>query len=393
MPPTLPRDTAPTTTQTGTQTAWSVIPRVTLSAPQGTVDDDLAAALGPEMAALWRRQRGPQPPAVRVVRAAGIPIAATLSTRRPATLATKIAHVWRSDAEADSDAALEALVGSIVADSQSRGDVAVKWQSEDDTTDPADFGFTRLRTPYRSAPGTEGVAGHIRWLRSIPHTEPPYYAQTSTFTCAAVTALLASEIRGSTGFGDDDGNRDRELDFWRRASNYPTCEPIGLAVALRDSLDDAAGSSPVEVFLDVDGPVLLEAYSERFDRSFREELQANSLRRALDSDIPVRRERVSVETIHTRLQAGELALLLIDLQPMFGFAVPHWVLAHAAGDGVVLMTDPWISVTWGESWVDAHEVPVAIADLDRMLAWGADGYRGVVFLAGRNQRPETLHST
>ena len=359
----------------------SPLPRATAqNTVPGSLDDDLAAALGPDLATLWRMDRGPQQPTVRVIRTAGIPIAATLTTRRPATLATKIAHVWRADVGPDSDAALEALVAAIVADAQSRGDVAVKWQSADEATDPLRFGFTRLRTPYASAPGTEGVTGYIRWLRDLAHVEPPYYAQTSTFTCAAVTALLASEIRGSAGFGAAEGNRDRELDFWRRASNFPTCEPIGLAVALRDSLTDAAGTSPVEVFLDVDGPVLLEAYPDRFDRSFREELQANSLQRALESDIAVRRERVSINDIATRVQAGELALLLIDLQPMFGFAVPHWVLAHTAADGVVLITDPWISVKWGESWVDAHEVPVAYAELDRMLAWGTDGYRGVVFL-------------
>lgn len=345
----------------------------------GSVDDELATALGADLAALWRMERGPQQPTVRVERADGRVVAAVLTTRRPATAATKIAHVWRAPDGSGADAALERLIDEVVADAHRRGDVAVKWQSGDDDESPGRLGFARMRTPYRSAAGTEGVAGHIRWLRPVTHVEPPYYAQTSTFTCGAVTALLAQEIRGSGGFGADERNRDHEVDFWRRASNYPACEPIGLAVALRESLPDAAGTAPVEVFLDTDAAVLLEQY-EGFDRAFREELQTNSLRKALGSDIPVRRERIPIDALVARLQAGEVALLLLNTEAMYGFAVPHWVLAYAADDEVVFLADPWISTTWGETWVDTSELPVPAAELDGMLGWGADGYRGVVFL-------------
>jgi len=350
------------------------------------LDDSLAAALGTEAAQLWRHDRGPAPTRLYIARSPdGSPLAALLTTRRPASSSTKIAHAWRAVDTLGSDVAFAGLVDEVVVDALALGHVSVKWQTRDDSdspglSEPERLGFERMRSPYASAAGTEGVAGFVRWLRPVPHDEPPYYSQTSTFTCGAVTALVASEIRGSGGFADDGDNRDRELDFWRRASNYPSCEPVGLAVALRESLADASGTSPVEVFLDTDGPVLLESYPDGFDRTFREELQANSLRKAAGSDIAVRRERVTVDEISARLRAGKLALLLIDLEPMFGFAVPHWVLAHAAADGVVIIDDPWISASWGETWVDAHELPVAVADLDRMLAWGDDGYRGVVFV-------------
>jgi hypothetical protein len=349
-----------------------------MSTSPSLLDADLAAALGPDLAAEWLLPRGPQPVAVHVARSEGRVVAAALVSRRPATLAAKIAHTWTESGEAD--AALRDLVDGVLADSRDRGDVCVKWQTGLDDQTPERSGFTAMRAPHASAPGTEGVAGWVFWLRPPAHEEPPYYSQTSTFTCGAVTALLASEIRGSGGFASGGGNRDRELDFWRTASNYPTCEPIGLAVALREFLADAAGSSPVEVFLDADGPVLLESYTSAFDRGFRAELQENSLRKALGSDIAVRRDRLPIEEVASRVGAGELALLLIDLEPMYGFAVPHWVLAHAASDGVVYLDDPWISVNWGETWVDAHELPVAVADLDRMVAWGEDGYRGVVFV-------------
>ncbi len=342
--------------------------------------DDLAVALGPELSALWRISRGPSLSKIWVEHAHGSPIAAVLTTRRPSTAATKIAHTWRATAVPEADAALNRLVEHVIGDARSRGDVAVKWQTVDGDPAPSHAGFTAMRAPYVSAAGTEGIAGYIFWLLQVSHVEPPYYAQTSTFTCGAVTALLASEIRGSGGFGATPNNRDQELEFWRQASNFPACEPVGLAVALRSSLDDAAGSAPVEVFLDTEGPALLEAYPSGFDRSFREELQANSLSQALGSDIAVNRQRIAIDVLATRIRAGELALVLINTQLMYGFAVPHWVLAHSVEDGVVIIDDPTISSAWGETWVDAHELPIPIDELDRMIAWGDDGYRGVVFV-------------
>jgi len=357
---------------------------MTSTTARGTVlnslDDDLAAALGAEVATLWQTPHGPSLAEFRVERLGGRPVAAVLTTRRPSTAAAKIAKTWRATDVPEADAALNRLVEHVIDDARSRGDAAVKWEAGDGEPAPPHAGFTEMRAPYVSAAGTEGIAGYIFWLRPVSHVESPYYAQTSTFTCGAVTALLASEIRGSGGFGSAQNNRDQELEFWRQASNFPACEPIGLAVALRSSLDDAAGSAPVEVFLDTEGPALLEAYPSGFDRSFREELQASSLSQALGSDIAVNRQRIAIDVLAARIQAGDLALLLINTQLMYGFAAPHWVLAHSVEDGVVIIDDPTISSAWGETWVDAHELPIPIEELDRMIAWGDDGYRGVVFV-------------
>jgi hypothetical protein len=343
--------------------------------PRPVLDAELLAALGDERAAAWNADRGPQRATVRVAREGARIDAALLETRRPATAAAKIAEVWHAPGREE---ALIGLVEESVAAATARGDAAVKWQTRDGSSLPERLGFTRMRAPYPSAAGTEGVDGHLRWLRPVPHDEPRYYAQTSGFTCGAVTALLAAEAHGAAGFAGDGADRDRELELWRSASNYPACEPVGLGVALRRALPTGS-AHPVEVFLDTEGPALLEAYPEGgFDRAFREELQADSLRQAGALGVPVRRDRVTVEELVARLVAGEQALLLIDCTLMYGFPAPHWVLAHAAASDVVVLEDPWISASWGETWVDTHELPVAIDELDRMLAWGPDGYRGVV---------------
>lgn len=363
------------------------------------IDGELEAALGPVRAAEWRRHRGSSPAEVRVELVDGQVVAAVLTTRRRATLATKIADTWQAQgARAD----LAKLVETVVGDAESRGDVVVTSQSPCVFPVPTTLGFERMPAPHGPA---VGLLGYRRWLCPVVVREVRHYAQTSTFTCAAVAALLALDLRGA---GDDHAatragvvpdtatvseaatgfDRDRELDFWRRASNYPSCEPIGLAVALRESLGESAGGAPVEVFLDAEGPVLLEAYPDGFDRSFRVELQAHSLRAAQRIGIAVRRERVTVGEIARRVAAGEMALLLIDLESLLGFTVPHWVLAHSATGGVVFLEDPWVAESRGETWVDAHMIPVAESELEGMLAWGPDGYRGVVFL-----HPETLPSS
>ncbi|MFF2387866.1 peptidase C39 family protein [Agromyces sp. NPDC058104] len=364
------------------------------------LDDDLLSALGEARAARWASPRAPYSPRIDLAHRDGRAAAAALTSRRGATAAVKIVDVWWRD-EADAEAAA-GLVDEIVARAAAAGDAAVKWEVPLGRELPGfalERGFVPLAPPHPSAPGTLASHGHVRWLRDVPHEEAPYYAQTTLYTCGAVSGLLAVEATGSVGFAGasdaaPDGSadaapadrpapsiadRDLELAFWRRASNYPAIEPVGLGVVMRETLP---AETPVEVFLDHDGPVLIEAYTG-FERDFRAELQAESLRQAATAGVPVHRTRIAIEEVARRIAGGELALLLVDEAPMHGEAGPHWVLAHAAGEGVVVIEDPWISSDEGETWVDSHELPIAYADLDRMVAWGEAGYRGVVFVGRR----------
>ncbi len=348
------------------------------------LDDELRTALGPARAARWELPREAYAPRLDLARDAdGAAVAAVLSSRRGATAAVKIVDVWwRSEADAPAAAG---LVDELVVRATANGDAAVNWEVPLGQELP-DFarerGFAELHAPHPSAAGTLGSRGYVRWLRELPHAEAPYYAQTTMYTCGAVTGLLAAELAGAGGFAADAApepsvaDRDLELAFWRRASNYPAIEPLGLGVVMRETLSP---ERRVEVHLDHDGPVLIEAYSG-FERDFRAELQSESQRQAEAVGVPVVRERVAVAEIARRVAGGELALLLIDEAPMHGETGPHWVLAHAADEEVVVIEDPWISSELGESWVDTHELPIAHADLDRMVAWGEAGYRGVVFV-------------
>ena len=80
-----------------------------------------------------------------------------------------------------------------------------------------------------------------------------------------------------------------------------------------------------------------------------------------------------------RVAGGERALLLIDEAPMHGEVGPHWIVAHAVAGDAVVVEDPWINVEAGETWVDTHQLPIHRGDLDQLVRWSAEGYRGVIF--------------
>ncbi|MFE6160714.1 peptidase C39 family protein [Streptomyces sp. NPDC056486] len=298
--------------------------------------------------------------------------AAALVTARPHTAYLKIV-----DAVGDVSAAVQA----VVAHARGRGLAQVKWEGW--TASPevaAANGFTPLRPPLTPAGNAEGPeAGYVRWLRDGLVTEPPYYGQTTHFTCGAVTALLAQTHAGV--LPHDALDRQAELTLWRDATNFPACEPVGLGVAVRR----AWPSSPVTVHLDVDGPVLLDHYPDN-EQEWRALLQRTSRTGAGHIGVPIDSRRLSLTSIRSAIDRHEHVLLLVSLAGMQGFDVPHWVLCHGAVPGAIVVEDPWASAATGDTWVDAHLLPVPDSSLDTMSAISADGFRGAVAIGRPQQR-------
>ncbi|QYH35237.1 peptidase C39 family protein [Salinibacterium sp. M195] len=339
----------------------------------------LIEALGTERAAEWQRDRTPYNPRVWMLDSP-TGSAATLTSGRPNTRYTKLVDLW-----ADSDAAAQALLGTLIEASAERGDAALKWQLPLDSDLPAfavDLGFTALRDPISSADGTQGVRGFVLWHGGWSHEQLRYYGQTTLFTCGAVAAMTALSHLGLEPFADteDEDARERELAFWRSATNFPACEPLGLAVAVHDVIAQSASAIRLELHLDTTAPTLLETY-EGEERIFREQLQEQSRAEAVSRGIQQHTAPLSIEQITERVASGELAILLIEEEPMHDASTPHWVVAHAVDGDTVLLNDPWITAEQGETWVDSHDLPVSIAVLDQMVAFGDPTYRGVIFVA------------
>ncbi|MFE4215205.1 peptidase C39 family protein [Streptomyces sp. NPDC056844] len=314
------------------------------------------------------------------------PAGAALVTARPHTGYLKIV-----DAVGD----VPAVVEAVVAHARGLGLAQVKWEGW--TVSPeeaAAAGFAPLRPPLTPVEDGAGPdAGHVRWLGDGgdgsdgddsddgPGAEPPYYGQTTHFSCGAVTALVAQAHAGT--LPQEALDREAELTLWREATNFPSCEPVGLGVAVRR----AWPSSPVTVHLDTDLPVLLGHLPEK-EQEWRALLQRTSRTEAGRTGVPVDPSRLSLAAIRDAVGRGEHVLLLVSLAGMQGFDVPHWVLCHGVVPGAVVIEDPWAHAVAGDTWVDAHLLPVPDAELDTMSVLTPEDFRGAVSL-GRPQQGDT----
>lgn len=347
---------------------------------------ELAAAsplLAGPLAEAWTRNRHPYRPELLVA-----DDGALLVTHRPRTAQRKVAaSAWRPGAGA-------AVVAALVERMRESGIARLVWEAPgpdaggpahpDDVDEVLEAaGFRRLRAPYASAPGTTGVAGWALELVPLPHDEPPFYAQTTDFTCGAVTGLLVANLldadAGLTG-RDRAVDRATELAFWRRATNFPAVDPLGLLVELARELPAEAA---LDAWISVDGPTLVEGVEPGFELETKELLQRESAREASELGLPVRREWLSMERLRERVAEGARAIVLVDLVPMHDDPTPHWVLLHAVGDDVVLVQDPWLNAERGETWLDGHDLAIADDDFSAMARWGDPAYRAVVLVERR----------
>jgi hypothetical protein len=331
------------------------------------VDDDVRALASPDVLARWSAlDRTVATPAIIQVDDATGCVSAALVSARPGASYVKIVDVVGD---------IEIGAAAVTTIAQDRAVAAVKWEGW--TVDDAQaerLGFTRLRAPLALAVDDEQPPhGYVRWLAGGEPREPAYYRQSTDFSCGAVTALMGQSLLGARDAPTFD--RADELTLWRDATNFNACEPFGLAVAVQR----AWPATRVGVTVDVDRAVLVDHLPEA-EREWRTVLQHASRTQALELGVRVDRERLSIAEVRGALRSGECVLLLISLETMQGFAVPHWVLAHSVLADVVVIEDPWFNPATGDTWVDAHLLPIAAASLDAMSQIERDGFRGAVRL-------------
>ncbi|MGC5410201.1 peptidase C39 family protein, partial [Streptomyces sp. DT225] len=259
---------------------------------------------------------------------------AALVTARPGTAYLKIV-----DAVGD----VPAVIGAVAAHARERGLVQLKWEGWTVTPEEAAAaGFAALDPPLSHSEGANGPAtGYVRWLNGDAVTAPPYYGQTTHFTCGAVTALVAQAHAGV--LPREALDRRAELTLWRDATNFMACEPVGLGVALRRSRP----SSQVTVHLDTDRPVMLDHLAPG-DQEWRAVLQQVSRTEAERIGVPVDPGHLSLGAVREAIGRREHVLLLLSLAAMQGFEVPHWVLCHGAVPGAVVIDDPWANGATGD---------------------------------------------
>ncbi|WTI84464.1 peptidase C39 family protein [Streptomyces sp. NBC_00726] len=348
----------------------------------------LASALPPEVAERWDTvDRSAHAPQIVAVPGAGEEwTGAALVTARPGTAYLKIV-----DAVGDVPAVMEA----VAVHAREQGLVQLKWEGWTVTPEEAAAeGFAPLDPPLSQSAGANGPAsGYVRWLsedavttppycgRAVTEppyygrevTAPPYYGQTTHFSCGAVTALVAQVHAGA--LPREALDRGAELTLWRDATNFMACEPVGLGVALRR----AQPSCGVTVHLDTDRPVMLD-HLDPGEAEWRALLQRESRTEAGRIGVPVDPDHLPLSAVRDAIGRQDHVLLLLSLAAMQGFEVPHWVLCHGVVPGAVVIDDPWANGATGDTWVDAHLLPVPDASLDAMSRMAPGGFRGAVTL-------------
>lgn len=193
-----------------------------------------------------------------------------------------------------------------------------------------------------------------------PLGEHEHYRQTTEFTCGPVSLLNAMHRLHP----QVTANRVDELHIWREATIAMACEPYGLALSAMKR-----GEQP-RIIVSKTGPVLNPADGAMgmLDAAMSLDVQEHFATQAHAAGIPVEVMPFTAADVVRRLDGGHVALVLIDEHVMHGEICPHWVtVTGMLADGTLLVDDPWIDEPYGETLVDAYQLPIRQADFDLMI--------------------------
>lgn len=193
-----------------------------------------------------------------------------------------------------------------------------------------------------------------------PLGEHEHYRQTTEFTCGPVSLLNAMHRLHP----QVTAKRVDELHIWREATIAMACEPYGLALSAMKR-----GEQP-RIIVSKTGPVLNPADGAMgmLDAAMSLDVQEHFATQAHAAGIPVEVMPFTAADVVRRLDGGHVALVLIDEHVMHGEICPHWVtVTGMLADGTLLVDDPWIDEPYGETLVDAYQLPIRQADFDLMI--------------------------
>jgi ribosomal protein S18 acetylase RimI-like enzyme len=165
---------------------------------------------------------------------------------------------------------------------------------------------------------------------------PPYFHQTTEFTCGPACLLMA------LAWADRTLRPSPALEFrlWREAttifmnSGPGGCEPYGLAVLLkRHGLDP-------EVHVSRRGPYFLDTVGSEDKRRVMRLTQQEFYRESLELGIRTCLTPLRESALMAAFDSGAVAIVLVSGYHMIRRSVPHWVFAFGHEGRCVLMHDP-----------------------------------------------------
>lgn len=240
-------------------------------------------------------------------------------------------------------------------------------------------GFRPIRPDVHSAQPARAVLRLERWLdgRARERGEP-YFTQTTWFTCGPAALMLARHRLDASAPVD----RRTEIRLWREATTIQApggpggCDPFGLACAA------ARRGLAVTLVSTFEGLFFTQRIADAWRRDLMEFVQAEFRADARALGVAVEIRRLEMGELAATLAGGRLAIVLVDQGIAHGRPMPHWVLAYAVEDGLVMVDDPWAEPEDHETDIDRFALPIALDELDRMAWYGAPPYRAVLLLGG-----------
>ncbi len=194
--------------------------------------------------------------------------------------------------------------------------------------------FARHRGYYED--GGDALRFEKRLVPNLPALAPPYFHQTTEFTCGPACIMMAlgwadRKFKPAPAF---------EFQLWREAttifmtSGPGGCEPYGMAVALKRH-----GLEP-EVYVSHPGPYFLDTAKSADKRRVMRVTQLEFQREAKALDIPSHLTPVNESVLMRALDAGSVVIVLVSGYHMVPRGKPHWIFAFGRDGRHVLMHDP-----------------------------------------------------
>jgi hypothetical protein len=369
---------------------------VPLTIERVAVDGATREALAPlglpdAVAGDWARFAAPQVRTLLVARGdAGDVAGAAITAGRPLAGYLKIGGIWTASASGGAAPVVGALVTAAEALAWESGFTVVKREHRPGEPGAAAAsryfgpatGYVAVPAPGITAPipnpRPDVPSAWFKWRSATPPAAVPYMRQTTDFTCGAASLVMLLARSGLL----TEPTRAQEFALWRQATTVVACDPYGLAVTAAGQ-----GLHPLVVTSTRD-TLFTEGLESEQERELREYIQAGFRDEAGQSGIETQLRAFGIADLRAVLAAGGAALVLVDTLLVTGDRCPHWIFAHglhhdAEAGEYLLIHDPWTEWEQGESWVDAYNVPVTDADLDKIAWTGEPAVRAMLTFTSR----------
>lgn len=217
-----------------------------------------------------------------------------------------------------------------------------------------------------------------------PHLDPrvsrvPYYGQNLDFTCGPATLMMAMRALDPSFVMDPK----LELRLWRESttifmtSGHGGCSPWGMALAAHRR------GFGVEVHVsDPHGPFLDTVRGEEKKRVLRL-VEEDFLDQVRAEGIPIHLDPLSLDGMERAFHDGAIPIVLISWYRLGLEKIPHWVVVTGFGEGFVYIHDPYIDDDDVKSQTDCMDIPVPIADFERMARYGRSRQKAALLIRRR----------